>query len=321
MKPCAYFFSLSLMILTVSSVAAQSRYPDRAIHLLYGFDGDGFVTRFLAERLARSLGQPVVVENVTGAAGNIAADRTANAAPDGYTFGMLTGANIVIRPLLHRKLAHDPLKVLVPVSLVYNFATILAVKNELAATTLDQLVSEARAEPGKLTFGHLGVGSVTHLAGELLKTRAKINIRGVPYRGPSALLTDVIGGRIAMTFSPAASALGMMQQGKVRVLAVTSRDRVPLAPDLPTMAELGYPGFEVTVWFGLFAPVGTPQFIIDWLNQEVSKIMRLPEVRTRLVGFGQLPIGSTQSEFNLLIRAETLYWTRLIRDAGIDHVD
>ena len=263
----------------------------------------------------------MIVENVTGAAGNIAADRTATAAPDGHTIGILTGANIVIRPLLHKKLPHDPLKDLVPVSLAYRFANILAVNNDVTARTLDGLVARARAEPGKLTFGHLGLGSVTHLSGELLKVKARIDIQGVPYRGSSAVLADLIGGQIAMAFSPVASTLPLAREGKVRALAVTSRMRAPLAPDLPTVAESGYPSFETTVWFGLFAPAGTPQSIIDRLSHEVSRIMHSPDVRARLIGLGEIPEGSTQSQFDHVIKAETLYWGQLIKDAGMTPIE
>src|SRR5262245_30740046 len=259
---------LSFIIATAGPVFGQSNYPERSIRLLYGFPpGNDTPSRIFSDKLAEAFGKPVIVENVTGAAGNIAADRAASAAPDGYTLGMLTGANIVLRPLLSSK-PYDPLKDLVPISVVWRFTNVIAVNNNVPAKTLAELVALARATPGKLTFGHNGVGSVTHLSGELLKDRAKIDVQGVPYRGPSAILTDLVGGRIAMTINPPSSTLPLVQAGHIRGLAVTSLTRTAFAPDLPTVAESGYPGFETMVWFGLFAPAGTPRVIVDRLSRE-----------------------------------------------------
>src|SRR5262245_12210347 len=184
-----FSFVVALVTSVASSAAAQSHYPDRTIRALYGFPpGNDTAVRIIAEKLGDALGKPVIVDNIVGAAGNIAADRTARAAPDGYTIGILTGANIVIGPLLHSKLPYDPLKDLVPVSLAFRFENVVAVNNDVPAHTLAELVRHARASPGRLTFGHNGAGSVSHLSGELLKVMAKIDLRGVPYRGPSAIL-------------------------------------------------------------------------------------------------------------------------------------
>jgi tripartite-type tricarboxylate transporter receptor subunit TctC len=315
-------FVLGFIISIASPAIAETNYPERSIRLLFGFPaGADAGVRVIAEKLAESLGRSVIVENVTGAAGNIAADRTASAAPDGATVGMLTGANIVIRPLLHRKLPYDPHKELVPVSVAFRFANILAVNNDVPATTVAELVALARAAPGKLSYGHSGLGSATHLSGELLNVRARINIQGVPYRGPAEILTDLMGGRISMTINPPGSTLPLMQEGKVRALAVTSRTRMPLAPDIPTMIESGYPDFETTVWFGLFVPVRTPQPIVDRLSGEMARIMALPDVRKRFFALGWVPVGGTQAEFTALIKAETDYWAQLIKDAGIRPID
>jgi tripartite-type tricarboxylate transporter receptor subunit TctC len=218
---------------------AQSNYPTRSIRLLFGFAaGTDVGVRIIAEKLAADLKQPAIVENISGAAGNIAADQTANADPDGYAVGMLTGANIVLRPMLYRNLSYDPLKRLVPVSLIHRFPNVLVVNNDFKAATLGELVEAARAAPGSLTFGHLGVGSVSHLSGELLKIKAGIDIRAVPYRGVSTLFADITAGQITMAFAPPSLALPMVKSGKLRGFAVTSQARIPFAADLPTVGAL-----------------------------------------------------------------------------------
>ena len=304
------------------SAAAQPNYPDRTIRLLYGFPaGNDTVARIYADKLAEALGKPVIVENVTGAAGNIAADRTAKAAPDGYTLGLLTGANITINVTLYRKLPYDPVKDLVPVSLIFGYPNVLLVANDLPAASVQELVTAARAQPGRLTFGHNGVGTTTHLAGEILKSMAHIEIQDVPYRGPSAVLADLVSGRIAMTFNTPSVTLPLAREGKIRALAVTSRARAPFAPDLPTMAESGFPGFEMTVWFGLLVPAGTPGPIVERLHRESAAIMALPDVRKKLLDIGIVPLTSTPAEFAAMIRAETRYWARVIKDAAIKPMD
>jgi tripartite-type tricarboxylate transporter receptor subunit TctC len=317
---CLLFLGLGMPM--AGPAVAQSGYPDRTIRLLYGFPpGNDTTTRLVADKLAERLGKPVVVENIAGAAGNIAADRTAKAEPDGYTIGMLTGANVVLRPLLYSKLPYDPLKELVPVSLILRFTNLVAVNNDVPARTVQELIALARSSPGKLTFGHNGAGSVTHLSGELLNVVAKIDTRPVPYRGPSALLTDLIAGQISMAINTSTSTLPLAREGKIRALAVTSRTRAPFVPDLPTVAESGYPAFETSVWFGLFVPAGTPQPVIDRLGLEVARIMGSPDVRGRFLDLHQSPIGNTPSEFDQVIRTEVSYWGRLIKGAGIGPLD
>jgi len=322
LKRSIWLLLAGFMLSFAAPAAAQSNYPDRNVRLVFGFPaGPDAGVRLIASKLEDALGKPVIVENVTGAAGNIAADRTARAAPDGYTIGILTGANIVLRQLLHTKLPYDPLKELVPVSLSFRFANILAVHNNVPARTVAELVALARASPGELTFGHNGTGSVTHLSGELLKVMAKIDIRGVPYRGPSEILNDLLSGRISMTFNPPGLTLPLIEEGKVRALAVTSRTRSPFTPDLPTIDESGYRGFETTVWFGSFVPAGTPQSIVNRLSQEMATIMALPDVRDRFLKSGWIPGGSTQAEFAEYIQTEARFWAKLIKDTGIQPID
>ncbi|HWV52592.1 Bug family tripartite tricarboxylate transporter substrate binding protein, partial [Pseudorhodoplanes sp.] len=218
---------------------ANAQIPDsanRPVRMLYGFSaGTDIGARLLSEKLAERMGQPVVFENVAGAAGNIAADQLARAEPNGQTLGLMTGANIVLRPMLHRSIPYDPHKALVPISLVWRFPILLVVGTDTKVKDFGELIARARRAPGELTFGHLGTGSVTHLAGELLKATADIDIRGVPYRSTSALVSDIIAGRIDMAFIPPSTAIPLANQGKMLALATTSPKRTPFAPDLPTI--------------------------------------------------------------------------------------
>jgi tripartite-type tricarboxylate transporter receptor subunit TctC len=315
--------AMAALMLTLSvSAHAQPSYPERGIRLLYGFPaGADALTRLLADKLAAIFGKPIVVENVTGAAGNIAADRTAKAPPDGYTIGMLTGANVVINVSLYSKLAFDPIKDLAPITPVYGYPNVLVVNNELPVRTVAELVALARSAPGKLSFGHSGLGTTQHLAGELFKARAQLDIHGVPYRGPPQIVTDLISGRIAMSFISPGSSLALMREGKMRPLAATSSKRAPFFPELPTMIEAGFPGFDLTVWFGLFAPAGTPAPIIEQLHRETARIMSEEDVRKWLIEMGLVPLGGSPAEFAQLIREEIPYWAGVIKELGIKQID
>jgi tripartite-type tricarboxylate transporter receptor subunit TctC len=313
---------LVILLSMIPAATAQSNYPGRSIRIIYGFPpGADTVTRLVADKLAEALGQPVVVDNITGAGGNIAADRTAKAPPDGYTIGILPVGNIVINVSLYNKLSYDPATELVPVIQIYGYPNILLINNDVPARNVAELIALARAQPGKLTFGHSGIGTTTHLAGELLKRRAGIDIQGVPYRGPPQVLTDLLGGRLTMTFNTPSTTLSLVQQGRIRALAVTSLERAPFAPQLPTMDESGFPGFELTPWFGMFVPTGTPVAIIERLHRETSKIIAMPDVNRKVNDLGLLLLGNTPAEFAAQIRAETKYWARFIEEAGIQRID
>jgi tripartite-type tricarboxylate transporter receptor subunit TctC len=317
-------FGALATFLSVATVPAfaQSDYPQRGIRIIYGFAaGTDVVVRLLADTLADAFGKPVTVDNLTGAAGNIAADRTAKANPDGYTIGMLTGANIVINVSLYNKLSFDPIKDLAPIAQIYGYPNMLVVNDDVPAKTVGELVALARAKPGTLAFGHTGLGATSHLSGEILKTMAHIDIQGVPYRGAPQIITDLLSNRIAMSFNTPIGFLPLTREGKLRALAVTSRMRAAIAPDLPTMEEAGFPGFETTVWFGLFAPSGTPKPIIEKLNRESVRVMALPDVRKRLADFGYVALGNTSAEFAEAIKAETHFWAKVINEAGIKRLD
>ena len=280
-----------LVLLIPTEVTGQTNYPDKTIRIILGFSGGpgDIISRLLGEKLQEAWGKPVVVESISGAGGNLASDRVAKAVPDGYTLLMATSGMIVVNPNLYEKLPFDPAKDLAPISQVGSTPNILVVHNDVPAKSVHELVALARAQPGKLTFGSGGVGSSNHLSGELFKSVARIDIQHVPYRSLAQAVPDLLGGRLTMLFGNAPIVQGLTQEGKLRPLAVTSSKRISSAPEIPTMAECGFNGYEVTTWFGLMAPTGTPAAIIEKLYQETARITALPDFRSKLAKQG---IGS-----------------------------
>lgn len=320
-KPVSTFagHALAILLLMLAPAAAQT-YPDRPIRLLVGFAAGGpadISARVLGDRFAEAWGQPVVIENITGAAGNIATERVAKAAPDGYTLLLAASATIVTNPSLYQKLAFDPVNDLAPVSQVCFTPNLLVVPSDLAAKSVKELVAYARAQPGTLTFGSAGVGTSQHLAGELFKTMAGIDIQHVPYRGIAAVMPDLLGGRLTMAFGNISAVLPLVREGRLRALAVTSARRSASAPNLPTMIEEGFAEFDSTAWFGLMAPAGTPAPVIAKLHREAARILALPDVRSRFDELGMEVIGNTPAEFAAVIKTETPQWAKVIKAAGI----
>ena len=297
---------------------AQDDYPNRPVRVIFGFPpgSDAFV-RIVADKLGEALGKPFVIENVTGAAGNIAADRVAKSAPDGYTIGAMTTASISINGNLYAKLPYDPVKDFMPVSQITLTPSILTANSEVAVTSVQELVALARDNPGQLTFGHAGSGTTVHLAGEIFRLRAGIHIQQVPYRGPGPMMQDLLGSRITMAFLPAGQNLPLIAQGKLRALAVTSRTRMPQLADVPTMMEAGFPGFDMLIWTGFLVPAGTPAPIVARLNAEIRRIMALPDVRRRIELQGSAPVSNTPEEFAAIIKTENAYWEKIIKETGI----
>jgi tripartite-type tricarboxylate transporter receptor subunit TctC len=293
-------------------------YPEKPIHLVVGFPPGSqpdSVARLLGQKLAEAVGKPVLIENVAGAAGNIAADRVAKAAPDGYTLGLLSQA-IVINPSLY-ELAYDPVKDFAPVSQVAVAANVLVVHNAVPAKSLKELVALAKAQPGVLTYASGGSGSSTHTATEFFKSAAGLDIRHIPYKGMVAAIPDVLSGRVTMMFSTLAVGLPLVREGKLHALAVTSLKRSAAAPELPTIAESGYPGFEATTWYGLLAPAGTPATIVRKLHRETAKALALPDLHGKLTELGMEVIGNSPDAFAAAIKSEVPQWAKAIRDAGI----
>jgi tripartite-type tricarboxylate transporter receptor subunit TctC len=298
---------------------AQPAYPDKPIHLVVGFPAGSqpdMVARLLGRKIGEALGQPVLVENVAGAAGNMAADRVAKSAPDGYTLGLVSQTQVVINPLLY-KLTYDPGKDFAPISQVSVSPNILVVPNSVPANTLAELVSLARAQPGALTFASSGSGTGTHMAAELFLAAAGLEVRHVPYKGVVAAVPDVVAGRVTMMFSPIPVVLPLVRDGKLKAMAVTSLRRSAALPQLPTVAESGFPGFEATNWYGFVAPAGVASAIQGRLYAEVEKALALADVRAQFAAAGLEPIGNTPAEFAAAVKTEIPKWSKVIRAAGI----
>lgn len=308
-----------LALLIVKSPAAQTTYPDKPIRIIVnrpaGSQGDT-VARLLGQKIAQALEKPAVVVNVTGGAGNIGADRVAKATPDGYTLGLLAETQIVVNPSLY-KLPYDSVKDFAPVSQVCTFANILVVNNVVPAKNVQDLVRLANAQPGELTFASGGSGGSTHLAAELFKFMAGLDIRHIPYKGGLAAIPDLVGGRVTMMFGPIATVLPVVREGKLRALAVTSSRRSSAAPELPTVAESGYPGFEVSGWLGLLAPARTPPTIVGKLHRETVKALALPDLGAKLAELGMEVSGMPPDEFAAVIKSGIPKWAKVIKEAGI----
>jgi tripartite-type tricarboxylate transporter receptor subunit TctC len=258
------------------------------------------------------------VENVSGAGGNIAGDRVAKAAPDGYTLLVATNAQLAVNPSLYTKMTYDPAKDLMPISQAVYSPNILVVPNEVPAKTVQELVAYARSRTGeKLTFASAGVGTTQHLAGELFKAMANIDIQHVPYRGAAPVITDLLGGRLTVYFGAISPLIPLVREGKVRALAVTSAERFGASPDLPTMIEAGFPGFVSILSIGLMAPAGTSPAIIDKIHQDTLKVLALADVRAKLSDIGMEVIGNSPAEFAAAIKTETPQWAKVIKDAAI----
>jgi tripartite-type tricarboxylate transporter receptor subunit TctC len=310
----------ALTVLLAAENAAAQNYPNRPVRILVGFTpgtAPDVSARILAGKFSESWGVPVTIENLTGAGSNIATDRVAKSPPDGYTLLMGGNSALVISPSLYEKLPYDPIADFAPISQVFVAANILAIHPDVPAKTLQELVALARAQPGNLTYGHAGIGTSQHLAGELFKYMAHVDITSVAYRGSTAVLPDLLAGRLSIFFGNVVNVLPLVREGKLRAFAVTSLKRSAVAPELPTMAESGFPGFEAVPWFGLMAPAGTSPDIIDKIHRETVKDLALPDVRKTMGEQGLDIIGNSPKEFAAVIKSETPQWAKIIKDAGI----
>jgi tripartite-type tricarboxylate transporter receptor subunit TctC len=310
----------TMSLLLAGDALAQTSYPDQPVRILVGFTpgtAPDVSARILADKFTEAWGKAVIVENITGAAGNIACDRVAKSPPDGYTLTMCGNGNLVMGPSLYEKLPFDPIKDFTPITQIFVAANILAVHPDLPAKNVTELVALARAEPQRLIYGHTGVGTSQHMAAELFKYMAKVSMQPIAYRGSTAVLPDLLAGRLSLSFSNVVNVLPLVREGKLRAFAVTSRKRSAAAPDIPTMDELGYPGFEAVPWFGLLAPAGTPPAIVEKIHREAVRVLAMPDVRKRLEDLGLDVIGSSPAEFSALIAKEIPEWAKVIKEAGI----
>jgi tripartite-type tricarboxylate transporter receptor subunit TctC len=299
---------------------AQGNWPDRPIRLIVPFPpagGTDVIAREIAAKLGTAAGWNLVVDNRPGAGGNIGLDAVAKAAPDGYTIGMGQAANLAINPALYPRMPYDPLRDFALVTTVASQPNMLVVAKGAPWRTLAELVAAAKAKGGGLTAGNAGNGTVGHLAGEMFAHRVGVEFVSVPYRGAGPVLTDLLAGRVDLIFANPLAVKGALESGDLRAIAVTSATRMRTLPDVPTIAESGYEGFEAVNWTGLVAPARTPAPILARLNEEVRKALRQDEMVTRLAGEGSEPMGSTPEEFRAFLTAEHEKWGKVVRDARV----
>jgi tripartite-type tricarboxylate transporter receptor subunit TctC len=317
---CALQFALVCVCLPIAPALAAESYPARPIRLIVPFPPGGpadALARIVGEKIATSLGTTVVVENHPGAGGNIGMGMGAKAAADGYTLVLAPAGNLTVNPFLYRSVPYDVARDFAPVTVLATVPNILVVNPTLPVKTVSELVKYAKAHPGEINFSSPGNGSGAHLAAELFKRMAGIDMVHVPFNGIAPAVTAVLGGQVQLMFAGAPSVLQQAKSGKLTALAVASLQRIAAAPDLPTLAESGFPGFDVTSWYGIVAPAGTSSEIIIRLRSEMVTALKDPAVKEKLAGLGAEPIGNTPEEFAAMIRSETTKWGKIVREANI----
>ncbi len=309
----------SLTLAAAFPAAAAEPYPNKPIRLIVPYAAGGgtdVMARAFAQRLASALSVQIVVENRTGAGGNIAASAVAKAAPDGYTLFFGAAGPLAVNPALYDKLPFDPVKDFAPIGLVGSMALFLTVPASMPVKSVKDLVALAKAKPGQLNYASAGIGGTTHLAMEVLKTETGANLTHVPYKGTAAGVADMLGGNIQVIFDAWTSTSPHVESGKLKYLAVSTSARSTLAPQVPTMAESGFPGFNVFVWYGILAPAGTPSEVVDKLGRETLKVMAQPELKEAFARLGMEPMSGGPEQFAAFIRSETVKWAKIVRDAG-----
>jgi len=295
-------------------------YPSRPIRFVVGFLPGGpsdTIARVVGAKLADGLGQPVIVDNRAGAGGNVSAEIVADAQPDGHTLWLGTGGPLVVAPIIGQKVRFDPDRSFAPVSKLGNSMSILAAHPSLPANNVKELIALAKAKPGEINYASSGVATANHLAAELLSSMANIKMTHVPYKGSGAALPALIGGQVKLGFGPLLPAIPHVKAGRLKALGVSGAKRSPAAPDIPTIAEQGMPGFEVNSWYGVFVPGKTPKPIVARLNKEILNVLVHPEVKDRLARDGVEAEGSTPAELDAIVKNERKVWTKVIKQANI----
>jgi tripartite-type tricarboxylate transporter receptor subunit TctC len=299
--------------------SAADNYPSKPIHLILPFPpggGTDILGRVIAERLTTQLGQPVVIENRGGAGGNVGAEAAAHSAPDGYTL-VLVAPSLAISPSLYAKLNYDPVKDFAPVSLVGSVPNVMVTHPDVPARNLAEFIALAKSKPGGMNFGSGGPGTSNHLAGELFNLEAGVKLVHVPYKGVNLAMNDVIAGQVQLVVIGVPAALPFIKAGRLRALAVVAPKRLAALQDVPTAAEAGLPNYEVTTWYGVLAPAGTPKPIITRLNAEIVRVMHAPDLQERFAATGTEPKTSTPDEFADFIKQEMAKWGKVVRAAGL----
>ena len=313
--------SLASLALAANPVTAQSAatpFPEKPMRIVVTFTTGGApdtLARILSEKLSNVWGQTVIVDNKPGAGGNTGADFVAKAAPDGYTIVVGTVGTHSINPALYSKMPYDAVKDFTPITLLATTPNMLVVHNDVPAKNLKDFIALGKKE-GKMTFASSGSGTSIHVSGELFKTMTGIDMVHIPYKGRATAIPDVLGGRVTMMFDNMPSSLQLVREGKLRALGVTSTTRSPAAPEIPTIAESGLPGFDAVSWFALFAPANTPKPIIDKWQTEVRRILKLPDVAKRLADAGLDTVGGTPEELAAYQKSEITKWAKVVKDSG-----
>jgi tripartite-type tricarboxylate transporter receptor subunit TctC len=299
---------------------ATADYPEKPVRMIVPAapgGGADFVARAIASSLGVNLGQPVIIENRAGASGTIGAELTAKAAPDGYTLLMAQSTSVTIAPHIYKKLNYDTLTDFAPVTLAALAPNILVVHPSVPANSVKELIALARAKPGALNFGSSGSGAPSHLAGEIFNSMAGVDMVHVPYKGAGLAVTALLGGTIQVMFAPMVAVMTQVKANRLRALGVTSTKPSQTAPDLPTIADSGLTGYEISSWFGIFAPARTPQAIVERLFQETAKVLKQAEIKERFAQEGAEPVGNTPKEFNAYVRAEYVKYAKVVKDTGV----
>ena len=312
--------TILLVVLTVlvTSLGHAQTYPAKPVRIIIGFPPAGatdVVARTIADKLPAALGQPVIVDNRPGAASNIAAELAAKSPKDGHTLFMGT-VSTSINPTLYSKMAYDPLKDFAPITQVTGTPFVFVVHPSLPVRSVKEFVALARGKPGELNYGSAGSGSGAHLFVEMFASMAGLKLQHVPYKGAAPATTAILSGETIFMFENIVTVLPLARAGKLRALGVTTRARSSAAPEIPTIAEVGVPGYDANAWFGLFAPVGTPESVIGRLHAELVKIVKLPETRDRFLTLGAEPVGSSPAEFGAFFRNEVAKWAKVVKSSG-----
>ena len=319
MSSCIRSLAALLALCAAPATAAAQDYPTRPITLIVPYaagGGNDVMARAAADKMSRTLGQQIVIENRGGAGGSIATRQIAKSAPDGYTLGLGGTGTLAINPTLYPNVGYDPRKDFAPVGLIATSALVVVVNPSLPVRTIPDLIALAKKEPGKLNFASAGAGSGIHLAAEYFATLAGIKLTHVPYKGSSPALTDLVGGHVSIYFSSLPPAVGLVKEGKVRALAVTSAKRSAIFPDLPTVAEAALPGYEAVLHYGIVAPAGTPRPIIDKLGAALRAAVMSEDLKTRLADDGAEPLPSTPEEYAADIDREETKWSAIVKASG-----
>jgi tripartite-type tricarboxylate transporter receptor subunit TctC len=306
----------------VPAAAIAQNYPGKPVRIVVGYSPGGttdIIARILAQRMTTTLGQPVLVENRGGASGNIGADMVSKASNDGLTLLLGTAGTMTINPSIYAKLPFDAIKDFQPISLIATLPNLMVVNPKVPAKTVQEFVAWAKGQPDNVFFASSGSGNTPHMTAELFNLATGLKMRHVPYRGSGPALTDLIGGQgVQVMFDNMPSAIGHVRNGSLRAIAVTGPKRADSEPTIPTVGESGYPDFNVVTWFGLYAPAGTPDAVVQRLNREVADAVRDPEIRKKLIDLGADPESNTPAEFAALMKADTARWAKVVKVAKIE---